>query len=427
MFQADSSTLPAHVQANDTLVSILQRHAIQKGEELAFGFLESGEILRTQLSFAELDRGARAVAARLQAMDQQNGHVMLLFPSSLDYIVAFFGCLYAGVTAVPVYPPAMGKQVDRVEKINRDCAPFAYLTNRRVMGKLQEHMPGLAKADNCLVLEEIDDALADTYKEQSVKQEDIAFLQYTSGSTGDPKGVMVSHGNLIHNATLIHSVNEYKLDQVIISWLPLFHDMGLIGKVLYGVFAGCPAYVMSPLSFIQKPIRWLQAISTYRGTYCGAPNFAYEMILQKATDEEIAELDLSCLRNMFNGAEPVRHDTIQRFMDRFAVAGLKREVMLPVYGMAETTLIVTGGYIQESWKTIWADSVAFGEEKRLVETHAGAPGSQPLVGCGHIRPGTELLIVDPQSLEICPEGYIGEIWVKNGSICIGYWNRPDQS
>jgi acyl-CoA synthetase (AMP-forming)/AMP-acid ligase II len=265
--------------------------------------------------------------------------------------------------------------------------------------------------------------MADRWQPPEIDDQMLAVLQYTSGSTGTPKGVMLGHRNLMHNLKMITDGFELDADGVGAFWLPTYHDMGLIGGILDPVYAGCTCVLMSPLAFLQKPIRWLRAITRYRVTISGGPNFAYDLCTQKVTDEQIEELDLSTWGLAFNGAEPIRSSTLEKFAERFAPAGFRAEALYPCYGMAESTLIITGGHKNEPPVARYFAGKAL-DEHRIVPVEPDHPDARRLIGCGHVLPVQQLRLVDPVSYRQLPEDRVGEIWVDSPSVGLGYWNNP---
>ncbi|MDQ3804038.1 MAG: fatty acyl-AMP ligase, partial [Acidobacteriota bacterium] len=339
------TSAPARIEAA-TLVELLRRRACQHPERRAYSFLpetEAGEPL--SLTYGELDRQARAIGARLQAAGAVGERALLLYPPGLDYVAAFFGCLYAGVIAVPAYPPQQNRHLSRLQAVAEDASAKIVLTTTSVLdrfaGKL-EHTPSL-KALAWHNTDGAEGGAEDGWQEPPVTGDSLAFLQYTSGSTGAPKGVMVSHRNLLHNSSLLAHGFEYTPETVCISWLPLYHDMGLIGGVLQPLYGGFPALLMSPVSFLRNPYGWLKAISGHRATLSGAPNFAYDLCVRKVTAEQRETLDLRSWEVAFTGAEPIRPETLERFAAAFEPCGFRREAFLPCYGLAEATLVVSSG------------------------------------------------------------------------------------
>ena len=327
-----------------TIVDLLRQRAAYRPHDRAFTFLVDGENEELNITYAELDRKARAVGAWLTHEGMAGKRVLLLYPSGLDFIAAFMGCLYGGAIAVPAYPPRKNRSVERIEAIAADADASVALTTRDVLDRFDTLKASAPSLEHLLwkVDSELDASWANRWKRPDITGETLAFLQYTSGSTGTPKGVMLSHENLLHNSLRIMQAFEITRSQSGVFWLPSFHDMGLIGGILVPLYGGKFNVLMSPVAFLQKPLRWLQAIAKYRATISGGPNFAYELCVRKTTPEQRAALDLSSWSLAFNGAEPVRAETIKAFSDAFAVSGFRREAFYPCYGLAESTLMVTG-------------------------------------------------------------------------------------
>lgn len=407
------------------LVDSLRYWTEHTPDDAAFYFLD-GEDEEIRLSYQALDRRARAIGAHLTKLGMRGERVLLLYPPSLDFVEGFMGCLYAGATAIPAYPPRRNRYMARIDAISADAEAKAALTVAdvadRVIGLLDD-APSLQKT-TWLATDQVSDDDADDWDPPKLDDESLAVLQYTSGSTGAPKGVMLSHGNMIHNCTFIVHSFEPDRSGVGLSWLPTYHDMGLVGGVLMPLFIGRPSVMMSPMSFLQKPARWLRGISKYNVTISGGPNFAYDLCVDKITDEELEGVDLSTWKTAFNGAEPIRPSTLEAFTKRFAAVGFRPETCYQCYGMAETTLIVTGSYQSERPIIRSFDGKAL-DEHRVVSAASDEEGVRKLVGCGHVFPEEDVLIVDPESLKTLPEHQVGEIWVRSGSVGQGYWNKPE--
>jgi acyl-CoA synthetase (AMP-forming)/AMP-acid ligase II/aryl carrier-like protein len=388
-----------------TLVELLRERARRTPDSCAYVFLVDGETDERRLTYAELDARARAIGARLQAMELADERALLLFPPGLDYVAAFFGCLYARVIPVPAYPPTSASGLPRIVAIAGDCAASAALTTSGMVAPLRAALD-LPLA--WVATDEFTDAGGGEWTEPGIAPGDLAFLQYTSGSTRTPRGVMLTHGNLLHNLGLMHEWFVGTTENAVVSWLPPYHDMGLIGCILEPLYGGFPAVLMSPAAFLERPVRWLDAISRYRATVTAAPNFAYELCLLKVDPRSRPSLDLSSLRVAVNGAEPVRRDTIERFTERFSANGFRPGAMRPCYGLAEATLLVTS----DPAGTL-PDAVLAADATRVV--------------CGTATGGQRLVVVDPTLLTPAAPGQVGEIWLSGPSVARGYWGRPTET
>ncbi|MET0396914.1 MAG: amino acid adenylation domain-containing protein, partial [Longimicrobiaceae bacterium] len=409
-----------------TLVELLRFRAGEDPDRIAYTFLYDGEVEEGHVTYAEFDVRARAVATRLQALGARGERALLLYPPGLEYVAALFGCFYAGVTAVPAYPPRRNKTDPRLQSIVADCAPTLALTTRELLGEAERlcaHTPELAGL-RWMATEDVPAEEAEGWVDPQAQGDTLAFLQYTSGSTAAPKGVMVSHGNLLHNFALIEELCGYTPQTRSVIWLPPYHDMGLIGGILQPLFTGYWAVLFSPVAFIQRPARWLEAISRYRATSSGGPNFAYELCVHAVRPEERAALDLSYWEVAFNGAEPVRAETLRAFAEAFEPSGFRARAFYPCYGLAEATLMVTGSRPEELPVERAVDPEALGGGAvREVE----AEGRYRLVGSGRSAPSQRVLIVDPATLRECVPDRVGEVWVSGPSVAHGYWGRAEES
>jgi acyl-CoA synthetase (AMP-forming)/AMP-acid ligase II len=318
--------------------------------------------------------------------------------------------------------------MSRLQAIVASSQAAVALTTTSLLGDIESRFaesPELTEL-RWLATDNITSDQAAAWQEPEVSSDTLAFLQYTSGSTGTPKGVMVSHGNLLHNSAMIHKSFADTPNSQGVSWLPPYHDMGLIGGVLQPLYVGAPMVLMSPLAFLQKPLRWLQAISHYKATTSGGPNFAYDLCIRKITPEQLASLDLSSWEVAFTGAEPVRAETLEQFAATFDPCGFRKEAFHPCYGMAETTLIVSGGLRTVPPVIRKIDGAAL-EQNRVVPAVRKQESIRGFVGCGQNLLDQKILIVDPESLTPCPADKVGEIWVSGPSIAQGYWNRPEET
>lgn len=410
-----------------SLVEILQARIIEQPNKTAYIFLKDGEQPDGQLTYQELDREARKIALYCRSLVTSGERALLLYPPGLEFVAAFFGCLYAGIVAIPVYPPQRNQKLSRLLSIIQDSQASVVLTTTSVKEDWQQRWqsePMLARL-GWIATDRLDFNPQD-WLPKPPKPKQLAMLQYTSGSSGKPKGVMVSHGNLIHNLQMIHACFGHNRDTLGVSWLPHYHDMGLIGGVLQSVYGGFLVMLMPPVAFIRKPIRWLQVISRYRITASGGPNFAYDLCVSKIKPEQLAELDLSSWQLAFTGSEPIRAETLNGFANTFASCGFRREALNPGYGLAESTLFVSG-ILPRSAPTIkWVEAEALAENK-IVDAIAESQGSRPLVSCGRSWSEQKILIVDPKSCQVLSERQVGEIWVRGDSVALGYWNNPQQT
>ncbi|MEQ1504510.1 MAG: AMP-binding protein, partial [Myxococcota bacterium] len=406
--------------SHDSVVDLLRTRADDTADTGGYTFLNDGRAGSVSLTFAELDRRARAIGAALQARGAAGERVLLLYPPGLEYVAGFFGCLYAGAIAVPVYPPRPDKPLTRFLSILDDARPrFALATTP--IEQLGRALLGSHPLD-WLATDTVDPGLADGWSPPALDRRAVAFLQYTSGSTADPKGVRVTHGNLLHNEAAIQGAFGTDRDSVIVGWLPLYHDMGLIGNVLQPLWLGGRCVLLSPLEFLRDPLRWLEAVSEHRGVVSGGPNFAFDLCVRKVTPRALASLDLSSWRVAFNGAEPIRPDTMRRFAETFAPCGFAPDAFLPCYGLAEGTLLVSAG---RDPRPHWFSTPAL-ERRRVEPTEAGASDGRELSQSGTFAPGS-VWIVDPETRVPAALGAVGEIWVRSDSVADGYWNKPELS
>jgi amino acid adenylation domain-containing protein len=430
-------------------VELLRYRALHQTQQLSFTFLQEGETASASWTYEALDRLSRAIASQLQVMNLSGERALLLYPPGLDYLAAFFGCLYAGVVAVPAYPPRNHRNTPRIGAIASDAQAAIALTTSAIQSKIKSLID--VSSLQWLTTDNLPAGIENSWEEPFIQKDTLAFLQYTSGSTGIPKGAMLSHGNLLHNAATTYQYMEHSPESKFVSWLPVYHDMGLIGGILQPLYGGFPCFLMSPASFLQNPYRWLKTISDYRGTTSGGPNFAYELCLQKITPEQRQTLDLSSWSVAFNGAEPVRWETLEKFSETFAECGFRREAFYPCYGMAEATLMISGG-VKADFPAVKAVRGEGLKCDRVVEENltpqppslrgkgekfspllAGeglgerSTDIRTFVSCGRTLPKQEIVIVHPQRLTRCQPHEVGEIWVSGSSIGQGYWNRKQET
>lgn len=384
-----------------SLVDRLRGRADVQPDDRAYTFLENGEREGATLTWGGLERRSRAIAAAIHALAPAGARALLLCPPGLDFVPAFFGALFARVVAVPCYAPRIGRpdrSLQRLEGIVRDASVSLVVAPQHLVDRadlLAAAIPALERAA-WLSLDTVPIEHASAWRPPRIDRDTLAFLQYTSGSTGSPRGVMVTHGNLLHNLAYADALSSHTAESAGVSWLPVNHDMGLIQGVLQPAFSGFPAWLMAPAAFLQRPARWLQAISRVRATLSGGPNFAYDLCVRRISDEERCGLDLRAWRLAFNGAEPLRQATLDAFVGAFGACGFQASAFRPAYGLAESTLLVSAG--------------------------AGAT-----TACGLPAEGMRIAIVDPGTRRECKAGREGEIWVAGGSVAAGYWNRPHET
>ncbi|MCL7491262.1 amino acid adenylation domain-containing protein [Streptomyces sp. MCA2] len=409
-----------------TFIEILRRRAEATPHRPALEFEVSETEIRT-LDYAALDRGARAVAAQIQQRASRGDRVLLLHQPGPDYVTAFFGCLYSGTIAVPVYPPLGTHGLERVRAIAADSGAMLALVDTATLAAIDDRGNRLDLGSS-LEWATTDDAATapEDWQEPELSPDDLAFLQYTSGSTGTPKGVMLSHANLVHNSETIGRSLRLDENSRGVSWLPPYHDMGLIGGILQPVHTGFPCTLLSPLTFLHQPLRWLRALSRTRATITAAPDFAYAEALRRTKPEEREELDLSALRHALVGAEPVRRATMDAFAEAFRTAGFRRSAFYPCYGLAEATLFVTGRADPAAEPAVLRVRRPDLDEGRAGMAAPGEPAAE-LTGCGWAHHEDLTLIVDPATGEPLPPGAVGEVWVSGPTVARGYWNRPEQT
>lgn len=414
--------------ALDTLPDVLRMRAEEHPDRLAYRFLPEGDAEAIIITYAELDRRARAIGAWLESFGASGERALILYPPGLDYIASFMGCLYAGVTAIPAYPPRLNRPVPRIQSIVDDSHASFALTTSTIHHNIErrfEHAPDLA-ALHWLNTEQVPAGLEADWRRPDISSNTLAFLQYTSGSTSQPKGVMLSYANLMHNLKAISC--GFHVDSTVnaVFWLPSYHDMGLIGGVLEPMFLGGVTTLLSPASFLQRPVRWLEAISRYRGNTSGAPNFAYDLCVDKITPEQMETLDLSSWTLAFCGAEPIRPETLERFARTFAGCGFRKTTFYPCFGMAESTLIVSGGDGPAEIRTFTVDRKSL-ESDRVIPASADDEGSLTMVSCGPPVIDQKIVIVNPTTLELCDSNQIGEIWISGPSVAQGYWGLEEET
>ena len=415
-----------------TIIERLQELAKERPDEIVYRYIEDEKNPPITLTYAEVDREARKIASSLLKNCRPGDRALMLYPAGLEFVTAFYGCLYAGLVAVPAYPPRKNQKITRLKSIISDADAAVVMTSVKAaqvskplfdadetltaLQWLESDSPSLPETDEARV----DEAAA------ALKPEHIAFLQYTSGSTGNPKGVMVSHANLLSNMEVIYTSCGYTKETIGVSWLPHFHDMGLMAGVVQPIYSGTEVTFMAPAYFLQKPIRWIEMIDRYKATAIAGPNFAYELCVEKIADADLQGLDMSTLKLALNGAEPVHAETLKKFSEKFAQCGFDAKAHFPSYGMAETTLLLTSGNPDEAAKILTIDSYDIQEGTITVKEKRDA-STQEMVSSGHAWTDHEVIIVGQEDLTTLPEDRVGEVWARGSSITQGYWKNPEKT
>ncbi|WP_013334493.1 AMP-binding protein [Gloeothece verrucosa] len=413
---------------NATLVDLLRWRAINEPDHHAYTFLIDNNREAERLTYAELDQQARAIAAHLQSLDTKGDRALLLYPAGLEIIKAFFGCLYAGIVAIPApFPEAsrLKRTLPRLQAIAKDAQVSLVLGNANIISQLEEYRQEVAELQGIKYIDinSIDPQLAESWEEYPTQVDDLAYLQYTSGSTSTPKGVMLTHGNVVSHCHYIQQVCEYDENSVSVTWLPYFHDYGLVEGILEPLYNGTPGYIMSPFAFMKRPLNWLKAISDYQGTHTQAPNFAYDQCVRRIKPEDRASLNLKSWRSAGNGAEPINPKVLEKFYQTYAPNGLTWNASCPAYGLAEATLMVSCCSPSLKPTISYFEPEALTSNK-IVEA-SDKTQARAITSCGPLLADTKVLIVNPDTLKQCNADEVGEIWVASSGVAKGYWQRPD--
>ena len=438
------------VETSQSLVDLLRYRAVHNRDSLAYSFLKDGLKCAQSVTYAELDRQARALAYALQVKGQSTpgDRVVLLYSPGIDFLVAFFGSLYRGLIPIPAPPPdavRLKRTLPRLLSILNDAGAGLILSTQDIYQYCNESdqstvtellkSGALKKQDNLndVVWLCSDDLIANTDVDDSkrwiqppLNRQTLAYLQYTSGSTSSPKGVMLSHGNLLHHLKTLKTAWRYTSESVSVTWMPHFHDYGLVDGLLEALYSGIPCYILSPVTFVRRPVRWLEAISYYRGTHTQAPNFAYQLCVEKVTAKQLAALDLRSLSVASNGAEPIRAETMRRFIDTFSPCGFQATSLYPAYGMAETTLLITTKKHDQVFTVNAIDAQCLERQHCAVPEKAGQL-SRELVSCGPAIDEFTVAIVNSDTQVRLKEGQVGEIWVCSDSVAVGYWHQQEET
>src|SRR5215211_355502 len=388
----------------ETIVDVLRRRAELTPHKRVFLFLDKGEREGASCTFAQLDRRARAIGSRLTALGAKGKQVLLPNPPGLEFVANFFGCLYAGAVAVPACSSLLfARKHDRLRSIVKD-ADVEF-----ILAASTESLTSIAGEEwtsriTLLASDQVPETEAAEWSPTNCGPDDVAYIQYSSGSTSSPKGVVISHGNVMCNQWMFQQAFRTSEDSVVVSWLPHFHDMGLVAVMQRAIYVGMSVVLMAPIEFIRRPVQWLRAISSYRASMSLAPNFAYDLCVERVKDEAIAELDLSCWQVALNGSEPVKAETMKRFAEKFGNAGFRTESFYPGYGLAEATVFVSSRVSSQP-----------------------VVSRRQVVSCGPPCASERVLIVDPETHRRCSEGIEGEIWVAGPHVAQGYWKRPAET
>ncbi|HSK38549.1 MAG TPA: fatty acyl-AMP ligase [Arenibaculum sp.] len=424
-------TVPESLTDCTSLVDVVRMRAARQGGRTALTFLNDGWDDASSWTYGELFLHTSRIAAALLESGGPGRRAVLLYEPGLEYVAAFLGALQAGIVAVTSYPPSGSRAAGRLFGIVEDARPEIIMSTRRIRDtEMRLREESWAGRDVTWIVTDELPAWTDEGAAPVAVGQPLAMLQYTSGSTASPKGVMVTHDNLISNSlAALHWLGPDP-DRIGVSWLPPYHDMGLMGGVLQPVFEGFPVTLLSPMHFVQRPIRWLRAISRTRATATGAPNFAYDLCADQIPDDELEGIDLSCLEVAFCGAEPVRMETLNRFAHRFAAYGFRSTALNPCYGMAEATLMVSGKPAGTEPRYHFFDQPAL-EAHRIVPVDASGEDAgedaRAVASCGAIGRGLDVLIVDPETMEPAAPDRVGEIWVTGGHVAAGYWDREAET
>jgi acyl-CoA synthetase (AMP-forming)/AMP-acid ligase II len=413
----------------NTLIELLRNRAIQQPEKHAYTFLIDGKKESAPLTYGELDRQARAIAATLQQYKCEGERALLLYPQGLEVIAAFCGSLYAGVIAIPVPPPESGRlkrTLPRLRAIVKDANATIALTTASIfelISNVKDEFPEFEQM-RWIDTATVDLNLADKWQEPKIEKNDLAYLQYTSGSTSTPKGVMLSHFNLMHHCHSLQQACGYDAHSVTVTWMPYFHDYGLVEGMMLPLYNGHPCYIMSPFSFIKRPIQWLRNLSKYKGTHSQAPNFAYDLCIRRVKPNQISELNLSNWQAAGNAAEPINPQVMADFVATFSPCGFCWESFAPSYGLAENTLLATTKPKGTPPVFLMVETEAM-ERHQVVIAESKLPnGVRTLPSCGRQVWHTEIAIVNPDSMIRCADNEVGEIWIRDLSVAQGYWQNP---
>jgi acyl-CoA synthetase (AMP-forming)/AMP-acid ligase II len=412
-----------------TLVELLRHRAQAQSGDLAYQFLEDGKREGLAYTYADLDTQARAIAACLQQQQVKGERALLLYPQGVEVVAAFCGCLYSGVIAIPVPPPDAGRMkrtLPRLREIIKDAEASLVLSTGRIIEMIQACGLEFPEFDTMrwVDTESIEAEMARDWQDPAVDKDVLAYLQYTSGSTSTPKGVMLSHYNLMHHSAYLQQACGYQSDGPTVTWMPYFHDYGLVEGLIQPLYNGAPCYIMAPLAFVKRPLRWLQAISQYGATHSQAPNFAYDLCVRRIRDVQKDGLDLSRWLSAGNAAEPINPRVMRDFYESFKDCGFRWETFSPAYGLAEATLLVSSTPVGQT-PTILPLSASDLEQGVVKPGIPDTANVRETVSCGPLVCETQVVIANPDTLTRCADDQVGEIWVADPGVASGYWQRPE--
>lgn len=414
------------IHQKDNLISLLQQRSDFCENQVLYRFVQSDDASAQKLTAGALEARAMSIALELNRCCKKGDRALLMYNSGLEFIAAFFGCLYAQVIAVPVYPPRKNQKINRLQAIIADAGVQVVLSTGSIEKQARSVQDQSLLKSTWIDTESLSPEIDKTaFQYPSINAEDVMFLQYTSGSTGNPKGVAVTHKNMMANESMIFEAFEHEKNGHYVSWLPYFHDMGLIGAILQSLYADIPLTLMNPAFFLRKPVRWLRAISDNKATVSGGPNFAYDLCVDNIRDEDLEGIDLSSWKVAFNGAEPVSARTLNRFAERFEKYGFRRSAFFPCFGLAEATLFVNGNLNSNGPRFLNVDKTAL-QQGKIVEEQNEAQATE-IVSCGHTWQNHQVEIVNPETKLRCAENEVGELWFKGDSVANGYWKNPEKT
>jgi acyl-CoA synthetase (AMP-forming)/AMP-acid ligase II/acyl carrier protein len=412
-----------------SLGELLKTRVVTWGDKLLYRYLEDGLIETDRITYRQLWEKSVKVAASIQSKCNKGDRIIMLFPAGIGFIVSLFGCFLSGTVGVPVYTPKKNRGFDRFSSILSNCQPSLILGTERLLADVENNFkeePVLRDIPKLSYESSVDSSYG-SWAEPDIDPDDPAILQYTSGSTGDPNGVTVTHGNILFNSEFIKRAFGHDENLVGMNWLPGFHDMGLIGALLQPVYVGGNNSIIPPGTFLLRPQNWLKSIGKYKAVTAGGPNFAFDYCCERISDDMLDDIDLHTVRPLFCGAEPIKMETLEKFAEKFKDCNFSIDQFYPCYGLAENTLIVTGGELDA--KPVYLNVDAKKLEQGVVEVASANSESpvQTLVGCGYPMVGTTVCIVDPTHQKILQNGKVGEIWVSGPSVARSYWHNDRKS